>query len=341
MNDVGVVAVGRNEGERFQRCLRSLSGQGLTIVYVDSASTDGSPEFARASGAEVIELDMTVPITIARARSEGYERLLAVNPGVRFVQFVDGDCELAPGWLDRARLEMEQRPEAAVVCGRRRERHPERSLYNRLADIEWDRPLGETDACGGDALMRVEALREAGGYNPAVAIGEEAELCFRLREKGWKVIRIDAEMTVHDMAMTRFVQWWKRTVRTGYGYAEGALRHGRSPERHMVPQNRSIVFWGAALPLTALALAWPTRGVSLVLFAGYPLLYSRIIRRLRGANWTARDARDYALFCVLGKFPQAIGLGRFWVRRLLGMHAGRFDYKDPGQARPGSVPARG
>jgi GT2 family glycosyltransferase len=332
VGDVGLVAVGKNEGERLDRCLRSVTGRGMTVVYVDSASTDGSPDRARAAGAEVVALDMSLAFSAARARREGFERLLKVDPGVRFVQFIDGDCEVVDGWIARARDELVSRHEVAVVCGRRTERHPEHSVYNRLADMAWNGPPGETSACGGDSLMRVEALLAAdGGWNPRAMIGEEAELCIRLRALGWKVVRLDAPMTVHDMAMTRFSQWWKRTARTGYGFAEGVARHGSGPERHMVREHRSVLFWGLALPLVALALTWPTRGSSVLMLAAYPLLYARIVRRLRRDGWTPEDAKLYAWSCVVGKFAQALGVCRFWWRWYLGKEGVWIEYKDSGR----------
>ena len=99
---VGVVVIGRNEGERLARCLATVCGRGSAVVYVDSASRDGSPAAARAAGAEVLELDPSRPLSAARARNEGFARLAAVAPAVEFVQFVDGDCEIAPGWIEAA-----------------------------------------------------------------------------------------------------------------------------------------------------------------------------------------------------------------------------------------------
>ena len=117
MNDLGVVAIGRNEGERLRRCLRSLDGRGVPFVYVDSGSNDGSVELARSMGSEVVELDMSRPFSASRARNAGYERLKAIAPGVRSAMFLDGDCEVADGWLDRARHELETRPDAAAGIG--------------------------------------------------------------------------------------------------------------------------------------------------------------------------------------------------------------------------------
>jgi GT2 family glycosyltransferase len=331
MSQIGVVAIGRNEGERLRRCLDSVADRGLVLVYVDSGSEDGSVEMARGMGVEVVDLDLTRPFSAARARNEGLERLLAIAPEVQYVQFVDGDCEIIDGWIDRARRELDERPEAAAVCGRLRERHPERTVYNRLADLEWDTPTGESRACGGIAVMRVAALRQVGGFDPDLIAGEEPELCVRLRRNGWRIFRIDAEMALHDMAMTRFRQWWKRSVRTGHAFAEGAALHGRPPERHYVREVRSAVVWGLVAPLLCLALAWPTRGASLALLAaGYAWLFRRIYRwcrRQRG--WGPADARAFALFAVLGKFPEAVGLARYWLGRISGKRSRVVDFRGP------------
>ena len=227
MNHLGVVAIGRNEGDRLRRCLNSVVGRGHTVVYVDSGSTDGSTELARI-GSRCNRARLVVTVHDGARRNTGFSRLSELDPDVRFVQFVDGDCELVDGWLERAAALIEGRPEVAVVCGRRRERYPDRSIYNRLADIEWNSPVGEVKYCGGDALMRVEAFRQVGGYNPALIAGEEPELCVRMRQIGGVIVRIDAEMTLHDIAMTQFRQFWKRSERAGHAYAEGAAIHWRA-----------------------------------------------------------------------------------------------------------------
>ena len=224
---LGVIAIGRNEGQRLRRCLTSVIGQGMPIVYVDSASTDGSASLAREMGAEVVDLDMSLPFSAARARNEGFARLMQIAPGVQCVQFVDGDCEIVTGWIDKARQTLDENETAAVVCGRRRERFPQASIYNRVADVEWNTPIGEAKSCGGDAMMRVSAFQQAGGYGNSVVAGEEPELCQRLRAASWKILRIDVEMTLHDSAMGRFGRWWKRSIRSGYGAMDVATRFGQ------------------------------------------------------------------------------------------------------------------
>ncbi len=324
---IGVVAIGRNEGERLRRCIRSMPGGLAALVYVDSGSTDGSVEFARKSGAEVVALDMSTAFTAARARNAGLDRLLALHPALRYVQFVDGDCELAEGWLGVAHAALATDPKLAVVCGRRRELAPQASPYNRLCDMEWDTPVGEAEACGGDALMRLSALREVGGYDPSLIAGEEPELCLRLRRSGHRVLRIEHEMTRHDAAMTRFSQWWLRNVRAGHACAEGYHRYGGGPERFNRQRVLSNLAWGFGLPATSAVLALPTLGSSLGLLGLYGLLYKRVRDHRQQAGDSSGDAALYARYLVLGKLPQAQGVLQFHYRRLRGKQSKLIEYK--------------
>lgn len=312
MTGIGVVVIGRNEGARLERCLDSLAGAADQVVYVDSGSTDGSVPMAQARGVEVLALDMTQPFTAARARNEGFARLHRLMPAVRYVQFVDGDCEVVTGWLPAARAFLEQHADVAVVCGRRRERFPKRSIYNQLCDLEWDTPVGQAKACGGDALMRADAFIQAAGYRADLIAGEEPELCVRLRAQGWKIWRLDAEMTLHDAAMTRFSQWWRRSLRGGYAFAEGAFLHGAAPERHWLRESRRAWVWGLGVPLaTLLACAlFGWGGLSLLLV--YPLQVVRLMRRGRGS---LQQNGLQAGFLVLGKFPEMCGQVKFLLKR--------------------------
>lgn len=315
---VGFVVIGRNEGARLIRCLASLKTEAGRVVYVDSGSTDGSQAAARTEGAEVVALDMDRPFTAARARNAGLAVLAAQDPPPALVQFIDGDCELQPGWIGVASEFMADRPKVAAVCGRRRERFPEASVYNRLIDREWDTPPGEARACGGDALMRMEALAEVGGFNPDLIAGEEPELCVRLRQAGWSIWRLDEEMTLHDAALTRVSQWWKRNRRAGHAFAEGAALHGHPPERHGMRETRSALFWGAALPLAAI-LGLAASPWALALLLAWPAQVLRL--RLRGEDWAR------AFFLTLGKLPEAQGVLGYWWDRLRGQRAGLIEYK--------------
>lgn len=323
---LGFVIIGRNEGERLRCCLVAVVKAAVAVVYVDSGSTDGSAALARQMGADVVELDMRRPFTAAWARNSGWRRLLAIAPETNRVHFVDGDCELMPGWVDEAMLAMDAAQQVAVVCGRRRERFPNASVFNLQCEVEWNAPAGLVQSCGGDALVRVEALRAVNGYRDSLIAGEEPELCVRLRAAGWQVLRLRQDMAWHDAAMTHWMQWWRRTMRAGHAFAEGALLHGAPPERHGVKARRRALLWGLALPCTAalLTLVGQLGGWLLLL---YPLQVLRLGLRPEPAAKEANAVWSRAFFLVAGRFPEAAGVLMFWSRRLRGATSTLIEYK--------------
>jgi glycosyltransferase involved in cell wall biosynthesis len=321
---VACVIIGRNEGDRLRRCIESVGSQVSFVVYVDSGSTDGSVEMAKAKGATVVALDMGRPFTAARARNEGLKVVTQAKQHFEFVQFVDGDCEIQPTWLERAERFLRSHPQVVAVCGRRRERYPENSTYNMLCDMEWNVPSGAARFFGGDVLIRIDALGEVGGYRDDLIAGEEPELCVRLRSKGWRVEVLAEEMTLHDAAMTRFRQWWTRSLRSGFAFAEGAHLHGAPPERHNVRELRSAMSWGVALPLLILFASILLTPWALAVLLLYPFQVGRLFLRVQG---TTRQRRLRAIFLVVGKFAEAQGALRYWRLRFLKRSGGLIEYK--------------
>ena len=297
------------------------------VVYVDSGSSDGSVQFARDNGCEVVELDMSIPFTAARARNAGFTRMKQQRSKFQLVQFIDGDCELDENWIRASLKVLEEDPRVAVVCGRRREIKPRETRYNQLCDMEWDTPIGELAACGGDALMRVTAVEEVGGYDETLIAGEEPEMCLRLRRLGHRIWRVDCEMTRHDAQMTKFSQWWLRNVRAGYAYAEGYHRYGKQPEKLDRRAVTSNLAWGLGLPIITIALLAPTLCWSLTILLLYGLLYFRIFKGCLALGHEWKDADLYARFTVLGKFPQAQGFFRFHIQRITKGERNIIEYK--------------
>lgn len=323
--DIGVVVIGRNEGERLMRCLDSVLQADVPVVYVDSGSTDGSLERARSKGVEVVALDSSMPFTAARARNTGFKRLRELAPRSEYVQFVDGDCELVEGWLDVARSYLQERPELACVCGRLRERYPERSVYNRLCDAEWNRPPGQTDACGGIAMMRCAVVEALGGFREDMVGGEEPELCMRIRRNGGLIWRLPDPMACHDADMLRFDQWWKRTKRVGFGYAQTLWLQGRRSERGTLRRCTSPWLWTLGPPVAAIAggFVWGLPALWLLLI--YPANVLRLALRVEG-SWQTRFER--AAFLVMGRLPELLGQWQFIAHQRRAARASpSFDYK--------------
>lgn len=322
-DDIGVVVIGRNEGERLVGCLASIPSNVKSVIYVDSGSTDGSVATAERLGAVVVALSADRPFTAARGRNEGFAALRRLRPDIQLVQFVDGDCQLDGDWFSTAADFIRQRDDIAVVCGRRRERHPSTSLYNRLCDMEWNTRVGQTTACGGDLLVRAEAFAAVGGFRGGLIAGEEPELCLRLRERGWKIWRLDAEMTRHDAAMKRFDQWWIRAVRGGYGMAEVSRLHWRSPFAIWKREFLRAVLLGGAFPalICILALIHPIALAALLIYVAQVCRIA-IIRRPASA-----DSWAYAVFATLARFAEFEGALKYYWRRLYRRPIALIEYK--------------
>ncbi len=304
------ILIGRNEGDRLLRSIASLP-PGAAAVYVDSGSTDGSPQGAGIRGLHVIELDRSRPFSAGRARNAGAAAVARIAPHVTLLQFIDGDCELNPRWVSAARCALDAHPEVAVVCGRRRERDLGASIYHRLMDMEWNKPSGKTDSCGGDAMFRRADFERVNGFDEAYIAGEEPELCARLRSSGREILRIDAEMTLHDADICRFSQWWRRSQRAGFELAAGALRTGGGPSSHWKRQVARTWLWAVLIPVLALVPAWPTHGLSLLVMLVWVWPIVRSIRNRRSRGDSIGNAWLYAVFCFIGKWAELSGQLKF------------------------------
>lgn len=331
---VGLVVIGRNEGARLKRCLRSIPVNCPTI-YVDSGSSDGSVDFAESCGFLIERLDSERGFTAALARNAGWERLLATYPLLDYIQFIDGDCELNGEWIDLALTEMDKDGSLCAVFGRRRERFPNASSYNALCDDEWNVPIGFVEACGGDVMFRVEPLQLSGGYSETLIAGEEPDLCLRLGQRGWRIRRIDAEMTLHDANIHSAGQHWRRARRAGFAFAEHVARHGSKAFRSWRRQRDAILAWGLVFPVgigATIILAMFT-GASWLLYLAalgmllYPIQFVRIVRAKQRTGTSFSFARIYAFWMVAGRFAQLGGLLRYYYRQLRGARPRIIEYR--------------
>ena len=308
MIDVGFVVIGRNEGARLELCLTSVLAVSKRVVYADSASTDGSAGTAERLGVAVVQLPSDGRSTAARGRNAGYHELRARFPDCQTVQFLDGDCILQSPWIPAALQFLDAHPDVGVVCGRRFEAHADASIYNALCDDEWDTPVGEARECGGDALVRCIALDQIGGYNTDLLAGEEPEMTARMRATGWRIWRINVPMSEHDANIRSLRQWWRRTQRGGFGYAQVWTATKGLPKRLYGRQLRSALTWVVAAPLFFLLVALLLREplILLLLPFAYALQMARIARNCRAP---AKLTKAALILCA--KIPEALGAARF------------------------------
>ena len=318
---LGIVIIGRNEGQRLIDCVSSIPS-GYPIVYVDSDSSDGSDVAVAQMGVEVIKLPLDRPFTAGRARNFGFARLLEKNEELEFVQFVDGDCQIADNWIEKAQRQINEESTTAIVFGQRSERRPEKSLYNRLCDIEWGGSAGFTGSCGGDFLCRASVFAEVGGFNERLIAGEEPEMCHRITSRGWQIYRLDEAMTWHDAEIYTFRQWARRSSRSGYAYAARCFMHWQDGTHYCWRENLRIVFWALLLPISILILATLASPWAGLLFGAYVVQYFRL-----KAGMKSQDEWAYPLFLVIGNWTEFSGQARCAWRLLLGKEERIIEYK--------------
>ncbi len=260
---LSVVIIGRNEGERLERCICSAQGmRGWTpeeIFYVDSGSTDGSLELASRLGATVLPLPPG-PFTAARARNFGWR-----NSTGGVILFLDGDTILDEAFPLAALASLQEDAMNAAAWGHRREMCPCLSVYVRVLDLDWVYPPGESLFFGGDVLVRRAALEAVNGFDESLIAGEEPEMCRRMRNLGWRIQHIDAPMTLHDLAITRFSQYWRRSQRAGYAFASVSSRFRNTADPFWASdarRNRTRGLFWMLSPVVALVLSIPLRSPS-------------------------------------------------------------------------------
>jgi len=326
--DIDCIIIGVNCEKTLERCIRSIFSGSYPelkthIIYSDGGSTDRSVAIAQSFiQVNVIKLNPEYP-TPGLGRNAGWKA--GCSP---YVQFLDSDTILDPKWLNTA-IHAMKNPTVGAVRGYRKELHPERSFFNWIGDLEWNAKPGECDSFGGDVLIRRTALEATGGYDEELVGGEDPELSWRIHRKGWKILMLDALMTSHDLAMLKTSQYFKRSFRSGYGFAAIQNRVSKSGSNFWKADLRRIMLKGAGffiflvagIILLILQQSYILfTGSVLSIIAGTTMLLSprlfRIEKFMRENNLNRTEAKKYAWHCSLVVIPQLVGILRFYFGKL-------------------------
>ncbi len=337
--NVSVVVIGRNEGERLQRCLTSVQQAqwGQTrheLIYIDSRSTDASVANAQSLGALVKVLDDPRPCA-AKARNVGWQAAQG-----EFILFLDGDTELHPDFVRHA-LHALQEPRLCAAWGHRRESNPGQSLYTKVLDLDWVYPTGRTLYFGGDVLVRRAALAQVNGFDPSLKAGEEPELCARLRAAGWEIEHLDVPMTLHDLAVNSLRAYWLRAYRSGIAYAEVAQRMRLRGDVLWQHEARRDFWHGLLFTLSPLLLAlalWLSPWLALTLVG---LGVAFLARTAQRCAWKAPGqavlCAQYAVHAHFQKIPAWFGQLKWRQAARQQTDIALVDYKETAQRGGGGI----
>jgi glycosyltransferase involved in cell wall biosynthesis len=326
---LSIVVIGRNEGARLTKCLDSIRQVQTVlvkeIIYVDSASTDGSPELASQYGAVVIVV-RPERLTAAIGRNAGWRRAES-----DLVLFLDGDTVLHRDFPRAACDALSRDRSVAAVWGHRREIYPEASIFNRVLDLDWVYRPGLTEFCGGDVLIRREALLETDGFDEGLIAGEEPELCRRMRARGYTILHIDHPMTGHDLQITRWSQYWKRATRAGHAYAEVSERYRGSNDPSFAFERKGNLIRGSFWPLSLVVVILAGIRFGFLPFALWlALLLLLSVRSAWKAHW--KEASSWTLFLYgihsqLQHAPILVGQLQYEINKRQGRTTQLIEYK--------------
>ncbi len=326
---LSVVVIGRNEGERLRRCLRSVAAMrhshfDIETIYVDSGSVDGSVALAASTGVRTISLQPERP-SAALGRNAGWREAQG-----EFILFLDGDTVLDPDFVADSLPEFAE-ARVAVVWGHRRELDTERSIYNRVLDLDWIYAPGWTPFCGGDALFRRSMLVAANGFDETLIAGEEPELCRRILALGGRILHVDRPMTGHDLAMTRWSQYWRRATRAGHAFAEVSERFRGTENPFWLDasegnERRALALGGLVLAALAgsilLGSVWP----ALLGAAALGLLAARTAWKARWKSSSPVTLALYGIHAHLQQIPIYVGQLQYRRSRRKGQRLALIEY---------------
>ncbi|WP_288356586.1 glycosyltransferase family A protein [uncultured Cycloclasticus sp.] len=318
--EVGVVIIGRNEGERLILCLESVLNAGVPCVYVDSQSKDNSVAEAESRKVTTVVLDDSSPINASRARNTGFDLLVANNSDLEFVHFIDADCELDENWLGHAVSKLKSSKEVAIICGRLHEKYKFKNIYTRLCDIDWYIRPGNIRACGGIFTVKRTVFSKMNGFDETLIAGADPELCYRVCGANYKIFCLPFDMGTHDCNMENFSEYWKRSVKTGYAYIS-RMSLGESYKPVL-----SACIWGAIIPLVVFFLSlFNVQFLWLLLI--YLVQCVRVFLKFKNQPFPVYSKCVYSVFCMIGKFSETIGVLRFKYNSIMSVDQGIIEYK--------------
>ena len=284
MPRVSAVVVSFNSRQHLERCLGSVLDEVDEAIVVDSGSSDGSADLVRGSFPSVRVLEV---------ENRGFGA--ATNAGVRasngeYLLLLNADAWAANGTVAMLVRCLESDERNAIVGPRLS--NPDGSLQRSVRGfptpwrlvteyffLRWFAPrsrlLNSFYGAGFDhrsqrsaeflvgavLLARRNAFEEMGGFDPDFFMfNEEVDLCFRLKQAGWRIVFCPtAEFTHVGGASTKPI--WNRM------YREQLRSHLRFLTKHRGPRTaermRKVLMWSMRLRAVVLRgdrgrLSWDT-----------------------------------------------------------------------------------
>jgi N-acetylglucosaminyl-diphospho-decaprenol L-rhamnosyltransferase len=271
--NLSAVIVSYNVRDLLLQCIASLRADGIEhIVVVDNASSDGSADAARAAEVEVVALDANLGF------GSGANRGVA-RTDTPYVVVCNPDLEVEPG-ANKALTEVLDGDRTVALVAPRIET-PDGRLYpsartfpdmvdaaghaflhfvwrdnpfsRRYKMLDWDHSTaGDVDWVAGTYFMaRRTAWDAVGGFDEDFFMYlEDVDLCWRLRDAGWRTRYEPAARVVHAIGRSTDQTPYRMIAEHHRSLLRYATKTMRGPRRALLPvvaaalAVRTVLAWG-------------------------------------------------------------------------------------------------
>ncbi len=264
----------------------NLSGYPHEIIVADSLSSDNTQAIAIENGAKVVTLENGDERCCGVGHQLGY--LYAQG---EFLLLMDGDMELATGFIEQGIAFLESHDDYAGVAGMVEmddaTSYEFKSRKQRLHKIY---PVGDAGHLGGGGLYRKSAIEKIGYLtNRNLHAYEEAELGMRLKHAGYKLHRLAVPYFFHTSYDMSSIELMKYRWRSGYLFASGELLKSAWGKPHFKDALHTVkneaIFTVYLFVLAASILTFNTQWITLAVL---PLVAFFMLKAIK--NRSLRDA---------------------------------------------------
>lgn len=236
--DLSVVIITKNEEEMIRNCIESVilsveyavkkdTISSYEIILSDSASTDKTIEISKEYPITIVQLDKRWPLSAAAGRYIGN-----LYSNGKYVFFMDGDCIVDQEWIHRSIPYLEEENVAGIDGIEEEFIDPSSPFYNYFPN-EPNKEIVEVEVLG-KAIFKKSVLDDVGSYNPYLIGAEDRDISYRVKDSGYKLLRLPFVYVTHHWAKKSGKLTLGRYLKSVYVWSRGegeALRYSIKNKR--------------------------------------------------------------------------------------------------------------